>query len=229
MNRTATNYFGKKNTYADLFHNIDIAKRAFVGIGIKEGDKVSLCMLNMPETLYTVYALNRIGAVCNNIEPRVNAEQIKDRINNVNSKVLVVVDVFLGKIKEIVDDTQLSTIIVVPISRSMPIHIRAAFKLTKGHLIPKMPNDKRYVRYDEFIDSIDFGKTSEDAAYKKNSPAVIIYTGGTTGVSKVYRLMDNQSYYFHSSFLFSSDFIKISSWFLNSSKSSIFPLASIKV
>jgi len=184
LNRTATNYFGNKGTYSELFHNIDIATHAFRKCGVREGDMVSLCMLNMPETLYVVYALNRIGAICNNIEPRVNAEQIKDRINNVESKILIVVDVFLGKIKEIADKTQLSTIIVVPISRSMPFYIKAAFKISKGHLIPKMPMDKKYVLYDEFIADVVIDNSIDDVEYKKNSPAVIIYTGGTTGVSK---------------------------------------------
>ena len=86
----------------------------------------------MPETIYSIYGLNKLGAVCNLIEPRTNAELIKDRINASNSRVLVVVDVFLSKILQIVDKTNLEQIIVVPLAESMPIHTRIGFKLTKG-------------------------------------------------------------------------------------------------
>ena len=95
LEKPALRYFNKVFTYSHMFAYIDKATKGFSAIGVKKGELVSLCMLTMPETIYSIYSLNKLGAVCNLIEPRTNAELIKDRINDSNSRVLVVVDVFL--------------------------------------------------------------------------------------------------------------------------------------
>ena len=98
LEKPALKYFGKGTTYTQMFSRIDDAARAFSALSVQQGELVSMCMLTMPETIYSIYGLNRIGAVCNLIEPRTNAELIKDRINAAGSRVLIVVDVFLSKI-----------------------------------------------------------------------------------------------------------------------------------
>jgi len=183
LNKPALKYFGKTSTYQQMFSRIDNAAKAFSASGVRQGEMVSLCMLTMPETIYSIYGLNKLGAVCNLIEPRTNAELIKERINAASSRVLVVVDVFLSKIMEIADRTNLELIIVVPLSESMPLHAKIGFKLSRGRKIPRIPQDNRYVCWRKFISN---GKDAIPvyATYKKNTPAAVIYTGGTTGISK---------------------------------------------
>lgn len=183
LNKPALKYFGKGTTYAQMFSRIDSTAKAFSALGVKQGELVSMCMLTMPETIYSIYGLNKIGAVCNLIEPRTNAELIKDRIIDAGSRVLVVVDVFLPKILQIVDKTKLEQVVVVPLSESMPIHAKVGFKLTKGRKIPRIPAEQRYTYWSAFLAN---GKYTQliPAPYVKNTPAAIIYTGGTTGISK---------------------------------------------
>lgn len=179
----AINYFGKRISYGKMFSRIEQAASSFSALGVEAGELVSLCMLTMPETVYSIYGLNKIGAVCNMIEPRTNPDLIKKRINDCNSRILLVVDVFLPKILEIADDTPLEKIIVVPIMGSMPLATATAFKIAKGKMLIKAPNDKRFLYWNSFIKSgINHASTAKP--YVKNSPAAIIYTGGTTGISK---------------------------------------------
>ena len=54
---------GKGTKYRDLIRQIRVTARAFAAIGIKAGDKVTLCMPNCPQIVLCFYALNRIGAI----------------------------------------------------------------------------------------------------------------------------------------------------------------------
>ncbi len=61
----ALNYFGRKITYKQLNDEIEKCAQALTAMGIGQGDVVSLNMLSMPETVYLLYAINRLGAICN--------------------------------------------------------------------------------------------------------------------------------------------------------------------
>lgn len=56
---------------------------------LRRGDIVTICSPTFPETIYANYALNKIGAVANNIDPRTNAKRILDNLNKVNSDYLL--------------------------------------------------------------------------------------------------------------------------------------------
>ncbi len=68
----ALEYMGSKVTYGGLFGKIEEVAKAFWTWGIRKGDIVAICAVNIPEIIYSIYALNRIGAIINLIDPRSN-------------------------------------------------------------------------------------------------------------------------------------------------------------
>ena len=201
LDNIAIDYFGRKITYRQMFARIDEVAQAFSTMGVKKGDTVSLCTLTTPETVYSLYALNRLGAVANFIEPRTNPERIKNHTNNTKSKLLIVIDVFLGKINEVADGITADKIIVVPLSGSMPGLKKVAFQISRGRKLPPMPTNVRFMSWSRFIEA-GKGHAVESAPYEKGRAAAIIYTGGTTGVPKgavlsneTFTIMDRQSVY----------------------------------
>ena len=91
LDEIALIYFGKEITYRELFENIEKTAKAFVSIGVKN-EIVSVCLPSVPEAIYTIYALNKIGAVPDLLDPRTNSEGLEFFLKESKSKFLVTID-----------------------------------------------------------------------------------------------------------------------------------------
>ena len=182
LDKVALNYVDRKITYRTLFENIKKASNAFSSIGVKKGDIVTICAVTLPETIYTFYGLNRIGAVCNMVDPRTNKENIKAYIEEVESKVLVTIDAAYNKVAEAaLTSNSVEKHIVISPADSLPQPKKFLYQKLKA---PKnLKIDSKTILWNRFIaNSVDH--TSEAASYTKDSPCVIVHTGGTTGIPK---------------------------------------------
>ena len=179
LDDVAMNYFGKKISYRQMFDSIEQTKNALTAFGVKENDQVILFASSTPETIYTVLALCRIGAVANLINPLFTDEDCVDRINETDAKLAIVLDQLYDKISGILPDTCIQHTIIVPVVRSMPIATRiiAGIKLNR-----RIRSSKDIVYWGDFLKS---GRVSApDAPYEKDRPFVMVYSSGSTGASK---------------------------------------------
>lgn len=167
-------YFGKKISYKVLFNQIDKAAKAFTALGVKNGDNVTLCMPAVPEAFYAVLALNKIGANANMLNPTFSAEQLTDRINDTGASVLVVINELYNLVESIIPRTNIKTVITCPAVNSLGL----LAKLAKN--VKQIPGT---ISWNSFIKN---GKDAEIVIppYQTNSPAIMVYSSGTTGASK---------------------------------------------
>ena len=180
----AYTYFGNKVTYKTFLKRIDETAKAFIRMGVKKGDYVSIIMPNTPEAITCVYALNKIGAICNMLHPLYSEEEIKYAVNLVNSKYLVVCDIVYKKIKNIRDKfNNVEKILYIPLSESMDPLTSFAFKITNGLKI-SLPLEDDVIPYYRFISRAKFHKKEVKDVLKGNDVAIILHSGGTTGKSK---------------------------------------------
>ncbi len=101
----AIHYFGHKITYGELFQKIETVTNAYYALGVRKGDIVILCIINMPETVYSLYALDRLGAIANLVDLRTNEEQMKEYICECNAKYVVTVDLAYSIIKKAIKES----------------------------------------------------------------------------------------------------------------------------
>ncbi len=185
LNNIAINYFDRKITFSELFKMIDDCCRAFVTLGVNKGDIVTICMPNTPEAIIAFYSLNKIGAVSNMIHPLKSKNEIKNYLNEVNSKYMILLDSNYSKVNEIIDETLLEKVIVASPKDSMPFIMGLAYynQTLKNEPFYKEQIDNKYIKWADFIKNGKNEKIVKNE-YKENELAVIIHTGGTTGTSK---------------------------------------------
>lgn len=179
----AISYYDLDITYRELIKKIDKTARALKAIGVKKGDRVTICMPNTPEEVYMFYAINEVGAVANMIHPLSSEKEIEDYVNRAGSKVMLVIDISYPKVESIIRNTNLEKVIVVSATRSMDFLVRAAYALTNGRK-NHMKRSQQVIRWDKFMRlSSDF-VGNPHARVNAEDPAVILYSGGTTGKPK---------------------------------------------
>ena len=123
-NDIAIRYFSRDISFSELFKHIDECARALNSIGVKQGEIVTVALPSIPEALYIVYALNRIGAVANMIHPLAGEDEIVNYLNEVNSKIAIIFDKTLGIIRNSIGKTRIKHAVVVTAGESLPIGMK---------------------------------------------------------------------------------------------------------
>lgn len=183
-NNFAYRYLGKNVTYKKFIEQIDKAAHSFKEMNVKKGDVVTFCMPNIPEVIIGFYALNKIGAIANMVHPLSAEEEIKEALITTKSKYLVIVDIFYDKVKEAVKGTNLKKVIFVSPSNSMKFPLKVAYKLINIGKYKKFPRNDFYISWRKFIRICRFSKLEIKDKYGKDTPAVILHSGGTSGKPK---------------------------------------------
>ena len=181
----AMEYYGTKITYREMFSQIDKCARAFKSQGIKMGDVVTILSANLVESIYVIFALNKIGAVANVVHPLSAENEIKEALDRYSSVMLVAMDICYTKIKELVKDTEVYKVIVLSAKDSMNMLYKIGYYLTQGRKVEKINyKDDLYIKYYDFIKYGDNYIKEDKVKIRRDTPALILHSGGTTGTPK---------------------------------------------
>lgn len=176
----AFDFYGRRITYRELFRNIKLTAASLTALGIKKADIVSVCMLNTPDTIYLLYALNMIGAKANMLCPVSPNDELLHDINLCNTKYMFTLDMFQDKILSIIGETSIKKVIVAKLNSSMALVQKVGAALLKKVKTVPLVSDKRFISWETFQSKKEKYRVSNNA----DDVAVILYTGGTTGGSK---------------------------------------------
>lgn len=181
LNAPALHYYGTRISFREFFDQVDECANAFAGLGVRKGEIVSFLSVSVPETVIALYALNKIGAIANAIDPRMDVDSIRRMVQESNSRILVVLDIAFPKVRRIREDIDQEYIIVQSATRSLS-PLKALYKrLTTKITVTYEPDV--VIRWDEFL-SKGKGVTAQEVPYDGNATVAITYTGGTTGFPK---------------------------------------------
>lgn len=185
QNDLALEFFGSKINYSTFFKNIEMTAKAFKEYGIKKGDFVTICAAGIPETVYSFYALSKIGAVANMIAPHFEKKDLIARISDCESDTLIIMDEFYPELKEAIKGSRIKNIIILPTLNSSMLRF-----ITKTYKIDSFSNE---LYWNQFIKDGRKQKETETISYEKDLPLTMVYSSGTTGASKGI-LLSNDSF-----------------------------------
>ena len=183
-NQVAFDFMGRSTTYRKMIDQIEKCAKALRTIGVRENDCVTIAMPNCPQAIYMFYAVNLVGGIANMIHPLSAEKEIEHYLNASNSVTAVTLDQFYHKFESIRANTNVVNIIIASIKDELSRPIKAGYMLTEGRKMKKIPKDAPVIRWDQFM------KISQSCFYnykkerKGNDPAVMLYSGGTTGTTK---------------------------------------------
>ena len=185
---TAYSYYGHKVTYKNFVKKIEKTARALKNYGVKEGDRVTICMPNTPEGITMVYAVNMVGAVCNMVHPLSSEKELEYYIKVAESKYVLVIDAVFDKIYRLRDTAQLERIIVVRPSDGLGFLKKKLYNTLHIKKVKLPANDSRVVLWEDFIANSYFYQGNYHEERGSSDLAVIMYSGGTTGAPKAVML-----------------------------------------
>ena len=181
---TAYIFFGKKTPYPALIRRIEAAAKGLWQLGIRKGDRVTICMPNTPQAVDCFYALNRIGAVSNMIHPLSAPQEIAFYLNASRSKAILTLDQFYGKVASVLPQLDAPcTVLIAKIRDELPFPKSALYPLTKNARAVKPLPKTGYILWTDLIAAgTDAVLPGDDG--KADDCSAILYSGGTTGTTK---------------------------------------------
>ena len=180
----ALDFMGKSTNYTDLLRQINNCAKSLKTLGVREGDIVTIAMPNCPQAIYMFYAINLIGGIANMVHPLSAENEIEFFLNEAKSTVAITLDQFYNKFENIRDNTKLVNIIIASIKDELAPHIRPGYMLTEGRKIAPIPYDAPVIHWKDFMKLGRFCSYNYKVKRSADDPAVILYSGGTTGTTK---------------------------------------------
>ncbi|HEX2025580.1 MAG TPA: long-chain fatty acid--CoA ligase, partial [Actinomycetota bacterium] len=180
----------RRLTYRELKEEAERFAGALVSLGVGKGDRVGLVLPNSPQYVVAFFAIQRLGAVAVGNNPLYTRPEMTHQLKDAGIETLIVLDRLYPLIGKIRDEVGLKQVVVTEIGDylAFPINKLARVKQKRearheGQPWPPVPEDHDVIRWPELM-----ARSTRDLPPLEVNPkedvAALMYTGGTTGLSK---------------------------------------------
>ena len=182
----ATEFFGRRQSYAQLGEQVERVAEGLRRLGVKSGDRVALILPNCPQHVVAFYAVLRLGAVVVEHNPLYTSRELRHQFEDHLARVVIAWDKVVPALQEFPKDIGLDAIVAVNLLEAFPPLKRLALNLPVG----KLRDAKRTLSVPA-SGTLPWKQLAKSERLAPNHPmpqvedlAVIQYTSGTTGRPK---------------------------------------------
>ena len=184
----ALSFMGKATSYTRLAEQIDKVARSFYALGIRAGQRVLVCLPNVPQAVFCLYGLNRIGAIPTMVHPLSAVSELSFYMDEANCKIAVTLDQFYGKFLEVKKQRPIEKLVVCRVSEELSFPLNVGQKLLTERKFPKVQAPD--ILWKDFMQMGEGVADGYVAQKDFRSEAVVLFSGGTTGTTKGIMLSD---------------------------------------
>jgi long-chain acyl-CoA synthetase len=177
---------GARMTYAE-WERVSRAFAAFLieDAKLRPGDRIAIMLPNLLAYPVAFLGAVRAGLIVVNVNPLYTPRELKAQLTDAGATAIVIMENFAHKLEAIVADTKIKHVVVARLGDFMPALKRAVFNFANTYIRRAVPA----WRFDTVTLLQRACNRPPSAAYRdaqpeSTSPALLQYTGGTTGVPK---------------------------------------------
>jgi len=181
---TALIFKGERITYGELEWRSNALAAALVAQGVKQGDRVAIMMPNCPQYIIAELAVWKAGGIVASINPLYTEPELEHALNECGAESVIVLTLYYNKVKTVQAKTKLKRVIATSIKEYLSKLTGLLFTLAKekkdGHRVQLQGGDLWFA---DLIRQYT-GAPQPKVTIVPEDPGLILFTGGTTGVSK---------------------------------------------
>lgn len=167
-------YYNNAIKAGKLLDTVDAVASYLVAEGVNVGDSVGICLPNIPQSIFALYAINKIGAVANIIHPKIHANGLVKILNSTRTRIVFLFDQIMDSYEKEVRESGVKII-----SCSVNEYMKGIVKAASGLVYSKKcPNA---VKFSEIARTQVAEISTATDCY---APAVYLHSSGTSGQPK---------------------------------------------
>jgi long-chain acyl-CoA synthetase len=173
--KAALTFYGTEMNFWELRQETLRMSNALGALGVKKGDRVGIHLPNCPQYMIAYYAVLSLGAIVVNLNPMYTAEELKLIVENTGMTTLFTFDMVLPAVRTLCKAVKIPRVVVTKVTdyiKGLGQSTAASLELEEG-----------WHHFSAILESCQDTKRPR-VHINPQDPALIQFTGGTTGIPK---------------------------------------------